>query len=170
MAFLQYFFLLWVIFLPLSGQTADSSDEQAVKTVQTGRCSDFSPDRQLFFGDLHVHTRYSLDASTQNTRTSPQQAYAFAKGEQIGIQPWNADGSPQRKIQLSQALDFAAITDHAELLGEVHICQTPSEEGYNSRQCRLYRAWPRAAFFAFNTKAALAGRLGFCGEEVQYCL
>jgi hypothetical protein len=61
-----------------------------------------------------VHTRYSLDASTQATRTSPAQAYRFAKGAELGIQPWTEEGKPQRTMQLERPLDFAAVTDHAE--------------------------------------------------------
>ena len=51
-------------------------------------CVEHDPLKRPFFGDLHVHTRYSLDASTQGTRTTPAQAYGFARGERIGIQPW----------------------------------------------------------------------------------
>ena len=44
--------------------------------------------------------------------------YAFAKGE--------IETNGQR---LSAPLDFVAITDHAEFLGELDICSDPSFEG-----------------------------------------
>ncbi|MDE0929695.1 MAG: DUF3604 domain-containing protein, partial [Halioglobus sp.] len=94
-------------------------------------CATQSPQKQAFFGDLHVHTRYSLDASTQGTRTTPAQAYQFARGERIGIQPWTQDGKAQRSLQLSRPLDFAMVSDHAELIGEVYMCNTPEFVGYN---------------------------------------
>lgn len=159
--------LLWLVALLPALSLADTTAEKMQDLSPP--CSNGNPERQLLFGDLHVHTRYSLDASTQNTRTTPQQAYAFARGERIGIQPWDEQGQPLRKLQLGRPLDFAAVTDHAELLGEVHICQSPSEPGYHSRQCWLYRKSPRSAFFLFNTKAAMSNRLGFCGEDGEYC-
>ena len=42
-------------------------------------CASFSPLRRPFFGDLHVHTVLSVDASTQGSRTRPSDAYRFAK-------------------------------------------------------------------------------------------
>jgi hypothetical protein len=122
------------------------------------------------FGDLHVHTRYSLDASTQGTRTSPEEAYRFARGEQLGIQPWTAEGEAMRSLQLRRPLDFAMVSDHAELMGEVHICNTPGAQGHNSWQCRLYRGWPRGAYYLFNYFASMrASHLGLCGEDGSIC-
>lgn len=133
-------------------------------------CRDTDPVRRPYFGDLHVHTALSLDAATMGTANRPRDAYRFARGERIGIHPYHADGSPMRTVQLSRPLDFAAVTDHAELLGEVAICSTPGMPGYGSMLCRLYRGWPRAAFFWMNLQANRATRHDFCGAGGRLCL
>jgi hypothetical protein len=128
--------------------------------------------RNPYFGDLHVHTAYSQDASTQGTRNRPRDAYRFARGEPMGIQPYDGSGRALRTLQLSRPLDFAAVTDHAEQLGETRICQTPELPGYDAWVCRLYRYWPRAAFFVMNTRAANSRsplRFAFCGDSGSNC-
>ena len=133
-------------------------------------CANSDPLRAPFFGDLHVHTRYSLDASTQGTRTSPAQAYEFARGETIGIQPWDDDGQAARSLQLRRPLDFAMVSDHAELIGEVRMCNTPDVEGYGSWQCLLYRHFPRGAYYLFNYTATMRqAHLGMCGDDGEKC-
>jgi len=74
--------------------------------------SAFSSDNpeNVFFGDLHVHTKYSNDAFAFMTERSPNDAYRFAKGEAIE----HFAGST---IRLETPLDFLAVTDHAEQLG-----------------------------------------------------
>jgi hypothetical protein len=136
-------------------------------------CSQRDPLRRPFFGDLHVHTRYSLDAHTQGTRNGPRDAYRFARGEALGIQPYDEAGRPSRRVRLARPLDFAAVTDHAELFGELTVCETPTLEGYDSGLCRLHRGWPRASFFVMNTLTSYVERpvrRGFCGEDGARCL
>ena len=133
-------------------------------------CSSHQPSRQPFFGDLHVHTGYSLDAGTQGTRTTPGQAYRFARGESLGVQPWAASGEPGRRIRLGRPLDFAMVADHAELFGEVHMCNTPGYEGYESWECRVYRGWPTGAYYLFNAMSSmLASHLFLCGRGDRLC-
>ena len=156
--------LLGLLAAPLT--TADSDFPE-----QRTPCAHNDPLMQPFFGDLHVHTRYSLDASTQGTRTSPDQAYRFARGEVLDIQPWTEEGRALRSLQLRRPLDFAMVSDHAELIGEVRMCTTPGMHGHNSWQCLLYRWWPRAAYYLFNYMATMRQtHMGQCGEEGALCL
>ena len=69
-------------------------------------------ERNAYFGDLHVHTRYSFDAFAFGTLASPYDAYRYAKGEAIQ-HPAGFD------VQLREPLDFFAVTDHAMFLGAV---------------------------------------------------
>jgi len=68
------------------------------------------PERQAFFGDLHIHTALSADAFVFGVRAMPDDAYRFAKGASLA----HGNGS---EIRLSRPLDFAAVTDHSEFLG-----------------------------------------------------
>lgn len=66
-------------------------------------------EKQVFSGDLHLHTSLSFDAWATNTRAVPEDAYRFARGEAI---PYKGG----KTIQLEAPLDFLAVTDHAEYL------------------------------------------------------
>ena len=156
--------LLLLLFLACSPATA-FADEPG---EDRARCNVHDPLRRPWFGDLHVHTRHSLDASTQGTRTTPEEAYRFARGEALGLHPFSARGEPSRSVRLARPLDFAAVTDHAELFGETHLCNTPGSAGYDSTVCVIYRGWPRLAFFFMNARGA--PRFGFCGEDGRVCV
>ena len=67
--------------------------------------------RQAYFGDLHIHSRYSYDAYFFATKASPDDAYLFAKGEPLKVPSGQI-------IKLARALDFYAITDHYFFLGQ----------------------------------------------------
>ncbi len=137
-------------------------------------CSHYDPLRQPFFGDLHAHTAFSLDAAVQGTRLEPDEAYDFAAGITVGIQPHDENGNALRTLTIDRPLDFAVVADHAEFLGEISICTSPSLPGYDSPQCRMYRDNPRQAFFAFNATLStdpptrvpeVCGTEGLCVDE-----
>ena len=102
-------------------------------------CAHRDPLRQAFFGDLHVHTKFSMDARSRGMLSSPDDAYRFARGEAIGLGPFGEDGVGARTRRLSRPLDFAAVTDHAEWIGEVNLCSTPGSYAYDTEACRGFR-------------------------------
>jgi hypothetical protein len=65
----------------------------------------------LYWGDTHLHTSFSLDANTMgNTSLPPSTAYRFAMGEEVVAN----NGMPAK---LEAPLDFLVVSDHAEHMG-----------------------------------------------------
>ncbi|MXN63483.1 DUF3604 domain-containing protein [Stappia sp. GBMRC 2046] len=67
------------------------------------------PDR-VFFGDTHLHTGLSVDAGLFGARLGLDDAYRFAKGEQV----ISNTGQP---VKLSRPLDWLVIADHSDAMG-----------------------------------------------------
>ncbi len=102
-------------------------------------CEAFHPERAAFFGDLHVHTGYSMDARTRDLVLRPSDAYRYARGETVDLPPLDEAGRGLRAARIDRPLDFAAVTDHAEWLGEVSLCTDPASDAFDTKSCRTYR-------------------------------
>jgi hypothetical protein len=155
----------------LAGVAAASSAFRRSETRE--RCAASDPLRRPFFGDTHVHTALSFDAWGQGTLNRPGDAYRFARGEEVGVQPYDARGQPLRRVRLRRPLDFAVVTDHAELLGETRICQSSDDVGSDSLVCTVARRWPKLAYLIVNSQifdVADPVRYGFCGEAGRTCI
>ena len=136
-------------------------------------CAHSDPLRRPFFGDTHVHTRFSFDAWGQGTLAGPREAYRFARGERIGLQPYDAEGRAQASIQLRRPLDYAVVTDHSDLMGETQMCQRPELPGYGSIVCRVVRAFPGLGYALVNGHVYSnenPARYSFCGEGGEHCI
>jgi hypothetical protein len=83
-----------------------------------------NPLKDAFFGETHLHTSYSLDAFIGGNRRTPDDAYRFAKGE-----PMEINGQSHK---LKRPLDFAAVTDHAEFIGEMYSTQVEGAPGHDN--------------------------------------
>ena len=101
-------------------------------------------------------------------------AYAFARGAEIGLPPLDLEGRPHRTATIDRPLDFLAVTDHAEFLGEVEVCSTPGLPGYDSFQCRVFRDF---TVLGWNTLQAgwgsppsLVRHLDLCGPGGEGCV
>jgi len=141
------------------------------RSEERAPCAHHDPLRQPFFGDLHVHTAFSFDGWGQGTRGTPRDAYAFARGQSIGIQPYDEKGQALRRVQLRRPLDFTMVSDHAELLGETRICATPGAPGHDSFVCWLNRRFPLLGYALVNSEYASRSphRFRMCGEGGARC-
>jgi hypothetical protein len=133
-------------------------------------CEHYDALRQPFFGDLHTHTQLSFDAYIFENRNLPDDAHAFAKGEPIGLPPLDPQGQPTRTLTLDRALDFNALTDHSEFLGEISICTADPVPGYTACNV-LHTAAPGVAFAFWGQRLVPPPtRFQLCGQSGLACL
>ncbi len=78
-----------------------------------------NPMKDAFFGDLHIHTSWSLDAFAFQVRVGPEDAYRYVLGGAI-------DHVSGEQIQMQgPPLDFIALTEHANYMGISSSAQDP---------------------------------------------
>jgi len=146
---------------------------EATSPLGRAPCANRDPLRQPFFGDLHVHTGYSVDAWVQDTFATPDDAYRFATGEPIALPPFAASGQPLQQARIDRPLDFAAVTDHAEWLAERALCTTPSSSVYDTKSCRIFRGESQSLFTPLlgleGLAARMAGPAGFLDRSREVC-
>jgi hypothetical protein len=65
---------------------------------------------RVFWGDTHLHTAYSTDAGMAGATVGLDDAYRFARGEEVR-------SHTGQRAKLRRPLDFLVVADHAELLG-----------------------------------------------------
>ena len=102
-------------------------------------CAERNELRNAYFGETHVHTGLSFDARSRDVQLSQDEAYAYARGEEVRLPPLDDRGQGTRRVRIDQPLDFAAITDHAETLAETALCVDPSSPAYPSATCKALR-------------------------------
>ena len=171
--------------LPLVAAVGCGGDGSPWSVVpdELGRCADFDPLRKPLWGDTHIHTTLSLDANMQGTRTTPEDAYDFAQGAPIPLQPYQANGDATRMAQIDRPLDFVMLSDHAEFLGSIGACLDESSPAYPDPECQDYRdalefdalpAEARQVYLEFNVLLAIppdgARYPTLCGPDGVYCV
>jgi hypothetical protein len=72
--------------------------------------ADQEPITRVFWGDTHLHTSASTDAAARGNRLGLEQAYRFARGEEV-------TSSTGLQARLRTPLDFLVVADHSDGMG-----------------------------------------------------
>tara|TARA_B100000953_G_scaffold67014_1_gene53694 strand:- start:6902 stop:9013 length:2112 start_codon:yes stop_codon:yes gene_type:complete len=138
------------------------------KEISGDNLNEYNEERNVYFGDLHVHTKHSFDAFIFGTTATPDDAYRYAKGESIK----HALGFD---MQLREPLDFYAVTDHGFLLGNVPFWADPNNgkkgsepfHNLNREENRTFASIPeRANLFGYYVRN-IASSVSYWGA-IQY--
>jgi hypothetical protein len=110
--------ILAIAILTLSGvalaQDIGSPDPKVVEGLYPG--TTYSPyakrgfPSRVFWGETHLHTGVSLDAGLFGATLGHEEAYRFARGEEV----ISSTGLP---VKLSRPLDWLVIADHSDMMG-----------------------------------------------------
>ncbi|UCH74778.1 MAG: DUF3604 domain-containing protein [Rhodospirillales bacterium] len=92
-------------------------DRESVKEAFTAR--GYSPyagrnfPTRVYWGDTHLHTNLSLDARAFGVTLGPEEAYRFARGEEV-------TASHGERVKLARPLDWLVVTDHSDAMGAMN--------------------------------------------------
>jgi hypothetical protein len=110
--FLPAFIVLLACSLPAAAQITPS--KESLSELYPGKA--YSPYAQRSFptrplwGDTHLHTALSVDAGLFGCRLGLEDAYRFARGEEV----ISSTGQP---VKLARPLDWLVIADHSDAMG-----------------------------------------------------
>jgi hypothetical protein len=98
----------------VTGQELPDLDKKTAEEVLPKKPYSPNVDRgyptRVYWGDTHLHTSQSFDSVMFGNRLGPEDAYRFARGEEV-------TSSTGQRVQLSRPLDFLVVADHAESYG-----------------------------------------------------
>jgi hypothetical protein len=121
----------------LTMASAQAQDNAAKKQPQPW-------ERQVYFGEQHMHTRNSFDAFTAGVSATWDDAYNFAKGKEIKL---STTGEPMKR---RTPYDFVAITDHSEYYGVLKEFKNPKSDLSKSDFAKQVVAgvdWPASRYW-----------------------
>ncbi len=105
---------IWLGSHPAWAQLPAPPTKQSMADVYTGKS--YSPyagrgfPSRIYWGDTHLHTSMSFDAGAFGNRLGLDEAYQFARGDEV----LSSTGIP---IKLSRPLDWLMVADHSDNMG-----------------------------------------------------
>jgi hypothetical protein len=122
---LRHCALLLILLLPVAGFAQITPARESLNDLYPGKA--YSPWAERSFpsralwGDTHLHTGLSVDAGLFGARLGLEEAYRFARGEQV----ISSTGQP---VKLSRPLDWLVIADHSDGMGLIGALQQSAPE------------------------------------------
>ena len=102
--------LLFVFFACKNEKKTETTSEKetTIETVSESKSNEYPTN--VYFGDTHLHTDLSMDAGAFGNRIGMDEAYKFARGEEV-------TSTTGQKTRLDVPLDFLVIADHSDGMG-----------------------------------------------------
>ncbi len=101
--------------------------------------------QRVFFGDTHLHTSLSVDSGLIGNTLGPEEAFRFARGEEVV-------SSTGLRAKLIRPLDFLVVADHAEYLGIADLITTADPRllanDHGKRWYEMFQKGPEAGWEA----------------------
>jgi hypothetical protein len=96
--------------ISITAGVAWASDELSDAAKSFSPYANSAQPTNVYWGDSHLHTGLSLDAGLFGNTLGVDDAYRFARGEQLTA----STGVP---VKLARPLDWLIVTDHTDLMG-----------------------------------------------------
>jgi hypothetical protein len=78
---MRYLLVLIAVFLVSCSDSSQETKDFSIKEKKEYiKSKDFNENKNVYFGDLHVHTKHSFDAFIFGTTNTPDDAYKYARG------------------------------------------------------------------------------------------
>ena len=148
--------------LPVYADSAGSIVKEDLK--ETFKKPGYSPyggrsfPTKVLWGDTHLHTSNSLDARAAGVRLGPEEAFRFARGEEVV-------SSHGEILRLSRPLDFLVVSDHSDAMGTMNeiikgnprLMREPRLRDWNERVNKGGNTAYKAALEVVETFAGVTG-------------
>ncbi len=106
---LPFILLLALFACKKESQSSTNEDSSVQQTANLEDKKDGYP-VQVYFGDTHLHTALSMDAGAFGNRLGMDEAYQFARGDEV-------TSTTGITTKLEQPLDFLVVADHSDGMG-----------------------------------------------------
>ncbi len=116
------FALLIIISCKNDKQTESTSEkESSTETIINSEPATTGNTTNVYWGDTHVHTGWSMDAGLDGATLTPNDSYRFARGEVV-------TSNSGLKAKLKYPYDWYMITDHSDGMGVINNMIAKNEE------------------------------------------